>query len=62
MAAPTHADIDHTATMMGITGITPGDIVDSLRSRGLSDYDAYLCYKAAQLLLRVGFYTQGEPA
>jgi hypothetical protein len=28
----------------------------SLLSRGLSLYNAYLCYKAAQLLLATGFY------
>jgi len=61
MAAPTNADIDHAANMMGIVGITPDDIRESLVSRGLSEYDCYLCYKAAKHLLRNGFYTRGVP-
>lgn len=31
-------------------------IRDGLLARGLSPYQAYLCYKAAQMLLESGFY------
>ena len=49
--------IDRTAQM-----ITLGVEANTIRHTLLSDeimmteYDAYLCYKAAQLLLKLGFY------
>ncbi len=35
------------------------EIREELLSRGLSEYNAYLCYKAAMVLWKAGFYHQG---
>lgn len=52
-----NATIDHTAMMIGLD-LSAADIRENLLSRGLSEYNCYLCYKAAQLLLNQGFYTR----
>jgi hypothetical protein len=36
--------------------VAPEDIKSMLVGKGLDDYQAYLCYQAAKLLLRTGFY------
>lgn len=47
--------MDHTAQMIGL-GLSTEEIRENLLSRGMSEYNAYLCFKAAQLLLNMGFY------
>lgn len=42
--------IGRTLNAMSVEGVTPSDICDMLTGEGLSVYDAYLTYKAAQLI------------
>ena len=44
--------ISRTVRMMGIEGVTTTDIHDTLVGEGLSEYDAWLTYKAAQLIVK----------
>lgn len=44
--------IGRTIRMMGIEGVTTTDIHDTLVGEGLSEYDAWLTYKAAQLVVK----------
>lgn len=47
--------IDAVALLLGYD--TPvEDILVELRSRGLNDYEAYLAFQAAQVLIKMGFY------
>lgn len=51
----TNEAIDSTAQLISYN--VPNEVIrEGLKSRGLSDYSSYLCYKAAQLLLASGFY------
>lgn len=43
--------IGRTIKAMGISGITVQDIHDMLIGEGLSEYEAWLTYKAAQLII-----------
>lgn len=44
--------IGRTVRMMGIEGVTVNDIHDTLVGEGMSEYDAWLTYKAAQLIVK----------
>lgn len=47
--------IDAVALLLGYD--TPvEDILVELRSRGLNDYEAFLTYHAAKVLIKTGFY------
>jgi hypothetical protein len=49
--------IDSVAQLICL-GVDPATIRETLLAREfmITEYDAYLCYKAAQLLLKLGFY------
>ena len=44
--------INRTIRMMGVEGVTTTDIHDALVGEGLSEYDAWLTYKAAELVVK----------
>ncbi len=50
-----NAAIDLVAQRIGF-GQSTEEIRAELLSRGMTEYNAYLCFKAAQLLLQAGFY------
>jgi hypothetical protein len=55
----TNDAIDSCAQMIAYD--VPTDVIkEGLLARGMTPYSAYLCYKAAQLLLRSGFYDQSS--
>lgn len=55
-----NGDIDRTAVMLQYRSVT--EVRWELLAYGLSEVDAYFCYKAAQFLLAAGFYPrQGRP-
>ena len=58
MLAFSNATIDSTAHRISM-GQTTVEVRDYLLALGLSEYNAYLCFKAAQTLLASGFYTRG---
>lgn len=51
----TNGTIDAVAHRISM-GQTTADIRDMLLAMGLSEFDAYLCYKAASYLLAHDFY------
>jgi len=54
-----NAEIDNVAQQISLD-INPETIRNNMLERGMSDHDAYLCYKAAKLLLDSGFYGQNS--
>lgn len=57
----TNDAIDSTSQL--IVYKVPVEIIrEGLLARGLSPYDAYLCYKAADFLLKAGFYERSSRA
>jgi hypothetical protein len=50
-----HEVMDLVAQRIG-HGQSTAEIRQALLDRGMSEYNAYLCFKAAQLLLNTGFY------
>lgn len=54
-----NADMDYAAACLFYEQGTE-EIREKLLSRGMSEYDAFLCFKAAQLLLSSGFYEESD--
>lgn len=44
--------IGRTVTLMGVEGVTVDDIHDMLVGEGLSEYQAWLTYKAAKMIYK----------
>lgn len=57
----TDQHVDSVAQRLTVGEHQPVEVREYLLSIGLTEYQAFLCYKAAQYLLRVGYYTKGEP-
>jgi hypothetical protein len=56
----TDSHVDSVAQRLTTGRKTTEEVREYLLSLGLTEYQAFLCYKAAKLLLHVGFYTRGE--
>ena len=44
--------IRRTVTLMGVSGVTTADIHDMLIGEGLSEYQSWLTYKAAEIIYK----------
>ena len=56
----TDRHVDSVAQRLVVGQHSTRDVRDYLLSIGLTEYQAFLCFKAATLLLWVGYYTKGE--
>ena len=61
--SPSFSDstVDSVAQRMTTGRQSTEQVREYLLELGLTEYQAFLAYKAATLLLRVGYYPAGEP-